>query len=246
MSTSHSAPKQGLTAEADWPARLAGEVERAAAQAGLSTDRATQPGFDGDALVWSWRAYVGEEAVASDIRLRAWHEDGSDRVHTNVTALVWPVDPKLRHKSLSLEPWNDDLDLSAIGLEQVDRPLLSRRLAKRPAAARRSAGLAAQALVGQLSDEHPEAVFRPDRSVEDGTNAVEIGSLVRRAATSLTDREIQVLRHYGRKQNAREVAAEMNVSEQTVHILLGSVRRKTLVPVSQLKTLASTLGLDES
>jgi DNA-binding CsgD family transcriptional regulator len=233
----------------DWAARLAVIVTIAAQAAKLPNPRESEPGFDGDALVWSWRKYLGADPtiVAADVRMRAWQDDAErpislNPIHTIVTALSWPLDPRLRSRSRGAGQWSEDLtELDLVDTRAGDGTF-SGRLSRRLSWAWKSATQTAQELLAEIERDrqvHParsqgRSDARRERDDAEQRRQAEASPEPRATPptfatllTRLTPREGEVLDLVRHGLSDREIGDRLRIRPKTVHTHINSILAKT-------------------
>lgn len=98
--------------ETSWMSLLDQRVLIAAAQAGLPEQQAPRATFNGEELVWAWREFKFNGAIAADVRLSLVSDElaqqsqitrvppeAREHVQAFVSGLAWPVAPQLRYLS---------------------------------------------------------------------------------------------------------------------------------------------------
>lgn len=143
--------------ETSWLPLLDQRVLTAAAQGGLPEQQAPHATFNGEELVWAWREFKFDGAIAADVRLSLVSDElprqssftqappeARDHVQAFVSGLAWPVNPQLRYLSRLVFSASRDATLTDSAEEEQFWAWLADRL--------RLAWLRAQEAAGDVFD----------------------------------------------------------------------------------------------
>jgi DNA-binding CsgD family transcriptional regulator len=201
-------------AEVDWLAPLATLVERAAKNAGMPSRR-PQPGFDGEALIWSWRKYIGSEIVAADVRFRAWDDEASRLLHTTTVALAWPVDTRLRYMSRRVGNWSEDIGIDELTHRELENTPFADRLSQR------------LRLAWQVAERAAQDVLVEIRHVLPNDEAIQAAGVASGPIRNLTLRESQVLDYFRQGLTDREIGERLEIDASTVRTHINNILAKS-------------------